>query len=135
MCTNTDYLPITLTRYHKSIGENYKKQTHIRIIAQINNPKEQTIKFIEKYVKENPFCEIRFCLSNVPFYFAISDQNYLFILDIAKDKKGTQSLCLTNPTITKRSHDYFEYKWKKTLKESPNLNPNSLLKSLNKNPN
>lgn len=90
----------------------------MRTIAELNQPTVYSLKFIERYQKENPNFAIRFVNPTLLATFAIRDEKELdFFTEVAKGMACKRILYTNNLRLIRVIKDYFELRWKTAMTE------------------
>ncbi len=100
----------------------FSRGVKYRVIAELNEPTEKIMRFIQNYQKENPLFDIRFVNSNLSVIFTMWDHGKamnFFIETATGPIIGSRILTTTNSHLIKVIKAYFETKWNSAMKDYP----------------
>jgi len=118
--TQIERIPIVITTHYKSFKKALDRGVRWHAIAELNEPTDQIVEFIQKFRKENPNFAIRFAIPTLLVTFAILDSKELdFFTKVAKGAADSPALYTNNPQIVKVIKEFFELRWKTAITEYP----------------
>ncbi len=118
--TQIERIPTVVTTHYESWKQAAARGIQWRIIAELNEPTNQTLRFIHRYKKENPNFVVRFTEPTLLVTFALRDDKELdFFTEIPRSQTGSRALYTNNPQLVKVIKDYFELRWDTAMEKYP----------------
>jgi sugar-specific transcriptional regulator TrmB len=113
-------LPVAMNYYYEPIKKILDKDIKWRIIAELNKPTDDVLRFIQRHVDKYPNFAVRFVNPTLFVSFTIYDDKKLnFSIEPITGLANSQILYTDNEQVIKVIKDYFELKWNSAMKEYP----------------
>lgn len=121
--TPIERIPKAIDFYNNETEKAFARGIRLRTIAELTNPTDEILGFIQKYKEENPNFDIKFANSTLNITFALRDDKELDIFTKAsKDVADSPALYTNNSMLIKLIKNYFELIWNSAMKEYPKKN-------------